>query len=283
MVSALHAAEAANRGLPIVDRRLADAIDVPAQQLAGEIAAAGLPPDRFWQNLVPLAARTDSRRQLAEMAIIKTVGRVDRLESIASALAAAIAGIENAALAAVPNLIEELKLRELPIRQQWEARGPGMLRQVALLTDETLLPAECQVVLVHPALGGGGESHLAYNQVRLEAVLANPVAELPEVARLGWLVSQLQLDLPAYSEQIHADRLPFIASLAMLAPALAAAEYVELARFTPETLRLAIEAWRLSTPGQTDAAALVLQWWQTYQETRPPWPVALAALDQMFA
>jgi hypothetical protein len=31
-----------------------------------------------------------------------------------------------------------------------------------------------------------------------------------------------------------------------------------------------------------DGPATVLQWWQTYQESRPPWPVALAALDQMF-
>jgi hypothetical protein len=283
LVSALHAAEAAGRGLAIVDPRLAGAIDLPTKQLAGEIAAAGLPPVRFWRHLIPLAARIDSRRQLVEMAVVKTVGRIDRLDTIAASLMAAVAAADTAVRSAVPNLLEELQLREGPIRQQWEARGPGMLAQMALMTDETLLADECQVVLIHPALGGGGEAHLAYNQVRLEAVLANPLAELPEVVRLGWLAAQVQLDLPALSEQIHADRLPLIAGLAMLAPVLAAAEYVELARFTPETLRLAVDAWRLPVPGGIKAGDLVLGWWQTYQETRPPWPVALAALDQMLA
>jgi hypothetical protein len=136
--------------------------------------------------------------------------------------------------------------------------------------------------LVHPALGGGGEAHLAYNSVRIEAVLANPVAELPEVVRLAWLIGQLHLDLPAYGETIHADRLPHIARFAMLPPALSAAEAVELGRFSVDSVRLALAAWRLSVPADVDGAALLYEWWQTYRQTRPPWPVAMAALDQMF-
>ena len=55
-----------------------------------------------------------------------------------------------------------------------------------------------------------------------------------------------------------------------------------LDRFTPEAIGTAISAWRLVSPPGVDAAAVVSQWWQTYIETRPPWNVALAALDQMF-
>jgi len=138
------------------------------------------------------------------------------------------------------------------------------------------------VLLVHPALGGAGEAHLAYNSVRIEAVLANPNAELPEVVRLAWLIAQLQCDLPKYSDTIHADRLPRIARYAMLPAALLAAEAVELLRFTPEMIGQAMTAWRLAVPQGIDAAGVVNQWWQTYLETRPPWNVALAALDQMF-
>jgi hypothetical protein len=282
LTSSLHAAEAATRKQPISDTRLAVAIREPALQLASEIRAAQLPPARFWGHLIPLSATVVGHRQLVETAVIKTIGRGPRLESVISNLVACLAAIENAVRNVFPNLEKELLLRAGPLREQWEARGAGMLRQIAKLTEETLIPSNCTVVLVHPALGGGGEAHLAYNSARIEAVLANPVAELPEVVRLGWLIAQLQMELPAHSEGIHADRLPHVARYAMLIPALIAAEAVELVRFAPDELKRAVAAWRFAVPADVDAATLISDWWQTYQAERPPWRVALMALDQMF-
>jgi hypothetical protein len=282
LASCLHAAQAVADGQVLADGRLAAALELPARQLAGEITAAGLPAGPFWRHLLPLSARIGNRRELAETALVKVQGRHTKLASAASAIAAAIAGVENAFRSSVPNLTEELTLRERPIRDQWEARGPGLLKQIGVLTDECLLPERCEVILIEPVLGGYGAPFLSYNQIHLEAVLANSVAELPEVVRLAWLIAQLQLDLPVYSEHVHPDRLPHIARFAMLPVTLAAAEYVELARLSPETVARAIEAWRLTVPPDVDGPATVLHWWQTYLETRPPWPVAMAALDQMF-
>jgi hypothetical protein len=282
LVSALHAAKAVSRKQPLADRRLAEALAEPAARLASEISAAHLPAERFWRHLIPLATQIDSRRQFVETAVTKTVGRGPRFEAVCTHLAAAVAAVDCAMRAALPQLADELAIRERPLREQWEARGPGLLKQIGWLTDEALIVQQSEVLLVHPALGGDGEAHLAYNNVRIEAVLANPIAELPEVVRLGWLVAQLDLDLPIHSESIQADRLPHVARFAMLPATLAAAQAVELARFTPETLSTAISAWRLSAPAGLDAAALVNEWWQTYQQSRPPWRVALAALNQMF-
>jgi hypothetical protein len=282
LVSVLHAAEAASRKQPLADLRLSAAIELPARQLAAEIRAANLPVDRFWSHLIPLAANIAGRRQLVETAVTKTMGRGPGWEAIVANLDACLAAVDSAAKVVLPNLDAELALRERPLREQWEARGAGLLHQIGCLTEESLIAPQCTVLLVHPALGGGGEAHLAYNSVRIEAVLANPVAELPEVIRLAWLIAQLQLDLPAISESIHADRLPHVARYAMLPPTLIAAEAVELIRFAPEELRRAIAAWGLVSPPGVDAAELVSQWWQTYQESRPPWNIALAALDQMF-
>jgi hypothetical protein len=282
LVSLLHAGEAASRGVALADPRLAEAVEQPAAELASHMRANQISTPRLWRHLIPLAAKLANRRQLAETVVTKIIGRVDRFEAIAAQLAAGIAGIEMAGRAALPNLAEELPLRERPLREQWEARGPGLLHQLGLVTEEQLLPEQADVLLLHPALGGAGVAHLKYNSVRLEAVLANPQAELPEVVRLGWLIGQLQLDVPVYSEHIHADRLLHIAQFAMLPAILAAAERVELARLTPETVRLAIDTWRLQTPEGVDGAALVLQWWETYSATRPPWRVALTALDQLF-
>ena len=282
MASALHAAEAISRKQPLADSRLAAAIREPALQLANEIRAANIPTAQFWSHLIPLSATIIGRRQLVETAVSKTAGRGPRFEMIVSTIQACVAAVEGAVRNALPNLEEELPLRIGPLREQWEARGPGMVKQIGLMTEETLIPSSCDLVLVHPALGGGGDAHLAYKSVRIEAVLANPVAELPEVVRLAWLIAQLQMDVPAHSEGIHADRLPHIAHYAMLVPAVIAAESVDLVRFAPDEIKRAVQAWKLSVPAGVDAAALISDWWQTYQATRPPWRVALAALDQLF-
>jgi hypothetical protein len=221
------------------------------------------------------------RRLLVETAVTKTIGRGNRLEVIVGSIDACLAGVESAARSGIPNLNEELTLRERPLREQWEGRGNGLLCEIGRLTEESLVPERCEVLLVLPALGGAGEAHLAYNSVLIEGVLANPIAELPEVVRLAWLIAQLQLDLPKYSEEVEPQRLPDIGRLAMLPPALIAGEAMEFTRFTPELIGKAIAAWHINPPPGSDIAALVGQWWQTYIETRPPWNVALAALDQI--
>jgi len=282
LASSLHAAWAVAQMRPLADPRLAIAVEQSARQLAADIRSFQWPQWRLWSHLVPLAAKSASRRQIVETAVAKTLGRAARFEQIVSTLEADIAAVDAAVREALPRLADELALRERPLREQWEARGNGLLAEIGRLTEPELIVPQCEVLLVHPALGGGGEAHLAYNSVRIEGVLTNPVAELPEVVRLAWLIAQLQLDLPAYAERIHAERLPHVARYAMLPPALLAAEAVELVRFAPFELARAIAAFGLAVPAGVDAAALLLDWWQTYLQTRPPWSVALAALDQMF-
>jgi hypothetical protein len=282
LTSALHAAEAMGRQRPLADPGLAEALEEPARLLAAEIRAGNLPWSRFWGHLLGLSASAAGRRLIVETAVTKTIGRGGRFEMLVTNLAAGVAAVEVALQAAQPNLGEELALRMRPLREQWEARGDGMLRAVGRQTEEALIVEQCEVLAVYPALGGGGGAQLAYNSARIEAVLANPFAELPEVVRLAWLVAQLQTDLPLFSESIHPERLPAIAGFAMLPAVLQGAEEVELVRDSTGLLGQAIAAWSLPAPAGIDAAELVSGWWQTYQETRPPWKVALAALDQLF-
>jgi hypothetical protein len=69
----------------------------------------------------------------------------------------------------------------------------------------------------------------------------------------------------------------------MLPAVFAAAEQVELARLDPRTVALAIETWRIwDARPAAEVAATLLTWWQVYCDSRPPWPIALAALDRMF-
>ncbi|MCU0877277.1 MAG: hypothetical protein MUF06_05780 [Pirellulaceae bacterium] len=281
--SALHAADCQSRGLALADPRLSEAMGAPTARLKGAIEGSGSPPGRLWRHLAGLAGRLDSPRQIAEVALAKTIGRGNRFEATVGTLADCLAAVLAAQRSALPSLDDELAMRERPLREQWEARGPGILTHVAQLTEAGLYPEQAEVLLVHPALGGGGAAHLPYNSVRIEAVLANPHADLPEAVRLAWLLAQLNLDLPAYSEEVPADRLPHVARLAMLPAVLLAAEQVELVRGGTDLIPRAIQAWHIAVPPGFDVAGTLPEWWETYTLDKPPFRVALHALDQMLA
>jgi hypothetical protein len=280
--SCLHAAKAIVDGRALADQRLSVALQSAAVELQSRIDSAGLPSEVMWRHLIPLAATIESNRQLAELALTKAVGKSTRAEVQIASLAQAIAQLESAMRGVLPKFDEELALRVGPLRQQWEARGPGLLFGVGRLTEEGVLPSNVEVALLHPAIGGAGEAFLPYNLVTIEGVLTNPHPELPETVRLGWLVGQLNADLPRYGENVLAQRLAHVAGFAVLPPVLQAAEDVELVQNSPQLIGKAISAWNLSVLPDVDAAALISDWWSTYLDGRPPWGVALTALDQMF-
>jgi hypothetical protein len=281
-VSCLHAACAVAAGRKLVDPLLEAALAEPVKEL---IAATGIAGERQNQLLVHLAANSggiENNNQLAEVALVKTLGRGQASEGAIRELAYAIANIENALLKARPGLVDELLMRGEPLRQQWEARGPGLWRYIGQRTEPGLLVEQADVFLVLPVLGGGGAAHWQYNSVRIEAVLANPIHELPEVLRLAWLLSQLQLDLPIYAETISPAKWQVIAPLIMIPVVLLAAEEVELARYDLRTLALAVEQWTGVTSDIAAAQAKTLDaWWQAYHAARPRFPVAFASLAEM--
>ncbi len=277
--SCLHAADAARRGQLIADSRIAAAIEQPARNLRRAVAATGLPAERVWSHLLGLSAEHDNNQQLMDLALKKVAGSGG--SPAVAALAGHLADLEAAIRDVVPDLVDELALRGRPLQEQWEARGPGMLRTIAHWTDARVIPPRAEVVLVQPIRGGGGCACLDYNRVLIEAVLTHPYPTLPEPVRLAWMIGQLQLDLPVFSDHVHRDHLPLVSALSMLPPALKAAEHVELASCDPATARLAVQAWQLPVADADATLDVLWQWWETYLEARPAWPVAITALDRM--
>ncbi|QDU26917.1 hypothetical protein ETAA8_20010 [Anatilimnocola aggregata] len=280
--SALHAAAAVAAGKTLVDPQLQAALAEPAEALKQEIAVVGLPEKAFRRALAGFATQFDAPRQLVERAVVKVQGNTPRGDLAVAKLTAVLTAVVQAFQKACPNPAETLRLRERPLREQWESRGAGMLRQISSLTDERLLVPEATIVLVHPALGGGGEALLQQNAITFEAVLTNPEPRLPEIVRMAWLLAQLNCDLPVFAEHVNLQRLPHVAAFALLPVALQAAAEVELGEFSPEQLQRAITTWHLPQLADLDASTLVYDWWLTYQTDKPAWPVALTALDQMF-
>ena len=274
--SALHAAECLVAGEVPADRPLFAALADEAGGLAVDLEAVGLPPPRFFEHALPLAVRFDALAKLAEVSLTKAAGR-RQSDAAASGIAGRLESLVNAFRQAVPDVVEALELRSGPLRLQWEARGGGLLATLRRLTEEDVVVETAEIILVHPVLGGGGRAYPLYNAMHFEALLANPQPLLPEVVRLGWLWAQLNLDLPKYQDPIGRERLRTIGPLAVLPPVLAAAEEVELGRLDRPTLAAAITSWQA---GVVDPDTL-LDWWETYQASNPPWEVALSALDRM--
>ncbi|MEM9657389.1 MAG: hypothetical protein AAF961_03425, partial [Planctomycetota bacterium] len=198
-------------------------------------------------------------------------------------IAAAVAALEAALLRSQPQIVEELAARGRPLREQWEARGPGVMRAVQRFTEDDVVPRTAEVVLVGPYAGGGGLAHLKSNRVLLEAVLFNPLPELPEVLRLAWFLVQLNGDLPRYAECLPMQRSARMIQLAMLPPVLAAAEVVELATFDESLVTTALGAWGLANGDATAMAQTLLHWWSAFDNRATRWPAALAALDAMLS
>lgn len=275
--SCFHAAECLRRGEPLVDAALAEALREPATTLTFELEEAGAPVGRLLDQLAPLSAQLESNRELAAAALVKTLGAA-RAAEFQEPLAGRIADLESAFARTAPQAADELPLRVEPIRMQFEAHGPGLLHMLARLTEPELLAERAEVVLVQPICGGGGRAFRAYNLVLFEALLTDARPELPETLRLAWLLMQLQLDLPRYHDRLSHAQLDAVAPAALTPAVLSAAQEIGLARCDEETVDAALAAWRVAGPV---SAGELLTWWDECQASRPPWPVALVALEQM--
>jgi len=280
--SFLHAAAAVIGGRPLADERVAAALGESIHALRVALEADGIVPAKFFAQAVPLSVGIENDRELAEVAITKCEGS-ERARGRADRYVTLLGDLKRAGTAALPGLVDELAVRAGPLQQQWEARGPGLLAAVGRLTEPDLVVETADVVLIHPMLGGAGEAHTRYNSVRLEAVLANPVPELSEVLRLGWMLALLNTDLPRYREVIRYRDAVGVSAWSMLPPVLVAAETVELARYDPATLELAARSWGLPSMADGATTSIVADWWEAYRADPTRWTIALAALDQLLA
>ncbi|MGN6135540.1 MAG: hypothetical protein ACTHOU_13720 [Aureliella sp.] len=280
-VSAMHAAWAFDSGRQLVDDALRAELRPAVAELAQQAGELHVPRSIFWRQLLSLAADVPSNEQLAQRLFQRL--RPDALSPHAvSRLAAAISHCEAIMRRRFPRMLEELALRIGPLRSTWEARGPGLLVLLGEATEPGFIVESATVLPVQPVVGGDGMAHLSTNRVHIELLLTDVDPRLPETLRLAWLLGQLNLDRPSYSEQVHGHALADVAELALLPAILSAAENVQLAQLDQAAVEVALSQWLRTPEEQLGARAqLLLAWWETATESQWPWNTSLAALAQM--
>lgn len=277
----MHAAMCQRAGIPAADAQLGAVLEAPIAALLTEMQDALWPLDDVLPQLAGLSSEYENNRELVTRALTRIHFRT--LEGLINRVAGRIADVEAALRLAQPEIVEELAVRGGPLREQWDARGPGMLHTLRRLTDELIVPEAAEIVLVAPFAGGHGSACRLQNRVVLEAVLVHPHPNLPEPVRIAWLLGQLNSDLPRFADVLPPPQGVRAFQLAMLAPALAAGEAVELAECNEETLEAALDAWRLRENLPADVGGRVWQWWSTWMDGASQWPIAVAALSRMLA
>ena len=280
MVSCLHAAEAWLRTPARIDPALARALATPVGALQAMLQEEGVVPDSFWSQVVPLAAGILSLHELTIVTLTKVMGRAQALPR-AARICGLLGDVKNAFLGAVSHPDTETVSARAALPQRWSYRGQKLLSRVVAWTDPGILVDEATIIMVFPVLGGGGSAHLPYNSVHIETVPVDPHVGLPEVLRLAWLLSALNLDLPRYCENLRPNRLTQIAGLAMVPVILTAATELGLECPISKRLGQAIEEW-VGSPEKAEAWADILRvWWESYRTVRPAWATALQALDRL--
>jgi len=276
-----HAADAIRRGRRPADAVLAEVLHEPVRLLRQTVQSLGLDEAAFWNHLVPLSASIENNTQLVEAVLRKAIGVNGQTSSLVGPLAGRVADVEAAVRRTMPELIGQLSAQTELFAARWQEPLAALLDAIGRQTDPRLIVPRADVVLLPTVTGGDGAAYLPYNMVQIEAVEPDPEPRLPEVVRLAWLLAQLPVDLPMFSEMIPRDRVPLVAALAMLPVALAAAAELRLTDSYGPLLSLALDRWHVAKAADADLADVLATWWTSHLDMRPAWNVSLGALDRM--
>lgn len=286
----------------VVDPKLEAALREAVQVINERLELAEVEVSPFWETLLSCQSQADADR--VEQALLAAGCPELGIDSLAPGILGRLADARLAMRETFPKLADQLPLRARPLRELWEAGGPGILREMGRLTTAKLVPARATLQLVQPARGGDGGVLADGDAVWMEAVLTNPDPAIPETLRLAWLIARLgwrKMQQAARGQQasdsergqagrdavvtdvgVKSTGEPELAAAMALIPFTirAGAELGLVAAADPNAEACTIEsAVGLWVP--TGDADVVLKWWEQMQQQSLPLPVAIRALDKM--
>ena len=280
-VSCFHTTEIVLRGWPLADSGLRATMATPAQSLKGVLATDGIAAIQFMEHLIPLSSGQESLLEVARAALTKVAGR-DRADFRARRYFDLLEDLLVAFRSQLTRLQEKWPLAKGRFEEQWLTHGPTLLAGVENQTEKGFVVKEAEAFVVQPVTGGGGAPHPRYHSFRIEGVAQDPEPALPEVLRLAWMAASLNFLLPHYADHFPTLQRTFAVGIRAVIPVvLTSAAELKLAACDKGALQTAVNMW-LPDP-EPELAAKLGHWWGAYQDTRPKWPLAVAALDRVLS
>ena len=182
-----------------MDRKTEQALEGPATSINTRLLAASLDVREFWTHLRrqliigadPDSACADALRQAGCSEF--------QLEQTSRAITSLIRECRSGFNSRFPKLVEQLELRARPLKERWEAIGPGLLNTVEKRVwgdqaPQGWWPSKVSGLLVQPMRGGDGGLISSPPAIWVEAVLTDVQPLVPEVLRVGWLITRVAVE-----------------------------------------------------------------------------------------
>ncbi len=252
-----------------------------ARKVIGCLASLGFEAPDAAANVFALVISADTNDKAldiigdhASKAASRSMNSADR-----SLLAADLATLTEAYSDSHPKFANDMQLRVGPLRQQWEAFGPGLLASLRQKFTARTDRDSVRIHLVHPVFGGYGRV-LADDAICIEAVLTNENPMLPEALRMAWLLGQLGCPSPPGLNRIEQIELT---ALATLPAALEAAEELGIGAHPATMLPQALTNWMPIPSLEVDTqriAETLGRWWNRESRSRTHWTASCAGLQR---
>ena len=280
-LSEIHAARTVAMGRTLTDRKMEQALALPATEINQRLLSASVDVNAFWQRLFDETALDGENAQACEIALVAAGCSELQSEQTSQAIRNRLGECRIAFHRLYPKLAQQLALRSRPLCQRWEMIGPGMLAGVTKriwggVAPHDWWPPRVEGLLVQPIRGGDGGYDPHATQFWMEAMLTDADPTVPEVLRVAWLVTRLVTEIHT-REKSSAESVSLPWGIGSVPFVLSTAVELDLIAESSLPIARAVEIWHL---GDAGVGRTTEAWWDQWHESKTPLPVALADLRQ---
>lgn len=174
-----------------------------SQRVSDRLISCGVNENMFWEQMTDelVSAGNDAplTTSLCEVALLRSGHSQLQSEQTAAAIHRAIDGCRRLLASDQPRLADQLRLRYAPLKQSYEAYGPGLLRSVGKQIwngspPTNWWPNRVSVHAVQPLQAGASGLSSYQGSVWIEAVLTDISPAVPEWLRLAYELTHMAID-----------------------------------------------------------------------------------------
>lgn len=201
-LSLLRTAHWVSRRRELKDTSLQQAITEPVHTITERLMSASVDPAIYWDHLIEEVVAHDNDVELTpaicEIALLRGGHSDLQSDQVALAIYRGLETCRRAHRTRSPKLADQLRLRYAPLKQAFEAYGPGLVRTIGKQiwngsppTD--WWPRRVSVHAVQPIATGAAGASGQQTSVWIEAVLTDIDPDVPEWLRLVYQLTQMAI------------------------------------------------------------------------------------------